>query len=184
MNIFFDRDGVLNHLVYYNDTKKLEAPRLLKDFKMYDFTISSLKQIKFYNKLFIISNQPNYALGKSTFKDIIKIKNYVKKILYKKNIDITKHLYSYNHKNSKIKKYSNTFSKKPSPFLINYSIKKYKLDRSKCWIVGDSDTDVQAGISARINCIKIGKPSNYKSIINFKNLKEACKYLSMLNNDK
>jgi len=181
INIFFDRDGVLNYPIYYNDTKKFEAPRTLKDFKLYEFTLSSLKKIKLYNKLFIISNQPNYVLGKSTFKNTIEIKNYLVKVLAKENINITKHLYSYNHKNSRIKKYSNTFNKKPSPFFINYSIEKYKLDRSKCWIVGDNDTDIQAGISAKINCIKIGKSSSYKHISNFKNLTEACKYLSMLN---
>ena len=40
--------------------------------------------------------------------------------------------------------------RKPSPRFINESILRHGLDRAHCWMVGDREGDIDAGINARI----------------------------------
>ncbi|MDR3317402.1 MAG: HAD-IIIA family hydrolase [Puniceicoccales bacterium] len=43
--------------------------------------------------------------------------------------------------------------RKPSPRFINEMVEKYQLERSKCYMVGDKETDAFAGINAGIQGI-------------------------------
>ena len=44
-----------------------------------------------------------------------------------------------------------TVYRKPSPRFILESIARHGLDRQQCWMVGDRDADIQAGLGAGIN---------------------------------
>lgn len=44
----------------------------------------------------------------------------------------------------------NCACRKPKPGMILRAIKEYALEPESCWIIGDSQTDIQAGIAAGI----------------------------------
>jgi D-glycero-D-manno-heptose 1,7-bisphosphate phosphatase len=46
--------------------------------------------------------------------------------------------------------------RKPSPLFITEMIAKYKLDPAQCIMVGDRESDIEAGINAKIRCAALG----------------------------
>jgi D-glycero-D-manno-heptose 1,7-bisphosphate phosphatase len=45
--------------------------------------------------------------------------------------------------------------RKPSPRFITESIERHGLDHSQCWMVGDREADIQAGLNARIRAAAV-----------------------------
>jgi D-glycero-D-manno-heptose 1,7-bisphosphate phosphatase len=65
--------------------------------------------------------------------------------------------------------------RKPSPKFIDEMIEKHRLDRKNCYMVGDRESDVLAGVNAGINTVLISKNTDATEIIhgqskNFKNV--------------
>ena len=160
--IFFDRDGVL-----------IEAPtikRLPKSAK----TLSEVKICRgikqfcnFYKKkyfLIMITNQPDFSRKTNTKKNINEINNYLKKKL---KLD---YVFTCFCENNKCK------NRKPNPGMIHKGQKKFKLDLSKSFVIGDRWRDIGAGKKAKCRTILIDK--NYNELMKFKpnfrvkNLKE------------
>ncbi len=54
---------------------------------------------------------------------------------------------------------SNSHFRKPNPGLFNLAIKKYKLDISKCFMIGDRKSDVDA--ASKVKCKSIFINRNY-----------------------
>ena len=144
--IFFDRDGVL-----------IEAPtinRLPKSTK----TLSEVKVCRgiekfcnFYKKkyfLIMITNQPDFSRKKNTKKNINEINNYLKKKL---KLDCVFTCFCENNKCKNIK---------PNPGLIYKGQKKFKLDLSKSYVIGDRWKDIGAGKKASCKTILIDKKYN------------------------
>jgi D-glycero-D-manno-heptose 1,7-bisphosphate phosphatase len=46
--------------------------------------------------------------------------------------------------------------RKPSPLFITEMIAKYKLDPAECIMVGDRESDIEAGLNAKIRCAALG----------------------------
>ena len=68
--LFLDRDGVLDELVFYPSSNEWESPRTLDDLVMIDRHHRALQ--RFVDAgwlLFIVTNQPSYAKGKTTMED-------------------------------------------------------------------------------------------------------------------
>jgi D-glycero-D-manno-heptose 1,7-bisphosphate phosphatase len=48
-----------------------------------------------------------------------------------------------------------SFYRKPSPRFITESIATYALDPAQCWMIGDRDSDIMAGINAHIHAAAV-----------------------------
>lgn len=155
--IFFDRDGVINKEIFRDNLKKWTAPHSVDEIEFNKNIINVLKKIKKKKFLiFIISNQPDYALGLTSLKNLKNVHNKINTALFQKSILIKEYFYSFRHKKS-IKKNLGPpcFDKKPSPFFINKAIKKYNLDLINSWIIGDRQTDIDCGKRAGIKTIGV-----------------------------
>ena len=155
--IFFDRDGVINKEIFRDNLKKWTAPHSVDEIEFNKNIINVLKKIKKKKFLiFIISNQPDYALGLTSLKDLKLVHNKIKKTLSKNYITIKEFFYSFRHKNS-IKKNLGPpcFDKKPNPFFLKKAKKKYDLDLTNSWIIGDNQTDIDCGKRAGVKTIGI-----------------------------
>jgi len=65
--VFLDRDGVLNKLVLNPATGEFEPPHSAEDLVLFPDVIESLRIIQDAGfELFLVSNQPDYAKGKTT----------------------------------------------------------------------------------------------------------------------
>ena len=144
--IFLDRDGVLVKSVIKN--KKGYAPKTMEEFSLYPNIAESCKKLKKKNYLLIIiTNQPD--LGEKLIKE--KIFNKMNKIL-NSVVSYDKLYVSRSHS-------SNSYFRKPNPGLFNLAIKKYKLDISKCFMIGDRKSDVDA--ASKVKCKSIFINRNY-----------------------
>jgi D-glycero-D-manno-heptose 1,7-bisphosphate phosphatase len=45
--------------------------------------------------------------------------------------------------------------RKPSPRFIQESIKRYALDPQQCWMIGDRESDIEAGLNAGIHAVAV-----------------------------
>src|ERR1700726_3854432 len=64
--VFLDRDGVLNKNVHYSASAKWEAPRSAEDFEVIPGALEAVASLQGAGyRLFLVSNQPNIALGKA-----------------------------------------------------------------------------------------------------------------------
>ena len=149
--IFLDRDGVIN--IDKNYVYKVE------DLEFIPGSIKALKILQ--NKgylLFIITNQSGIGRGYYTEQDYLNLREKINKVFLDNGIKISEELYCPHHPDEKCK------CRKPNPYFINQIIKKYDLDKSKCFMIGDKTSDIKAGENAHIKTIlvKTGKAGNDK----------------------
>lgn len=164
--VFFDRDGVLiedvHHLISENqlrpNTGAIEA-------------VKKVKKAGFY--VLIVSNQSVVARGLISFNKLTKIDNALKAIFRKNGAIIDKSYYCPHHPDFTYK----CKCRKPEIGLFKKAEKELNLNMKDCYVVGDQETDIQAGRNA--GCRKgviIGKnksTADYKA----KNILGAVKWI-------
>lgn len=174
--IFFDRDGVLNKNIFYKTYKQYEAPLNNKEL-IIDKDIRILKKLQKKYLLFIITNQPSAAKNKTTLKELKIIKNKFLESLISKKIKIKKYLVcqnDYSNKDNLCKNFSyckfkkkdkiTKICKKPSNALIEYCLKKYKINNKKSWFIGDRTSDLLAAKKSKLKFVLIGKKYKHYNV--------------------
>ena len=189
--IFLDRDGVINKPVFNPKTNEYEAPHNPKDIILFPNTIESLKElIDLKYLLFLVSNQPDHAKGKTSMENLKSVHEKIDTIFKENNIKFTEYYYCYHHPQGIIPEYSITCEcRKPGNFFIKQANLKYGLDLANSWMIGDRDADVYCGQSTGTKTIMIileqSAPMSKKSKPDYKanNLQEAVKIIKKLNKD-
>jgi len=150
--IFLDRDGVINALVpMLNDLRN--SPRNAGEFVVLPGVAEAINLLKEAGWLVIVvSNQPNVAKGKSTFADLEAITNKMISDLSIKGAYVDDVYYCLHHPDPKqvVRKslLKECDCRKPKPGLLIQATKDWNIDLSQSWMIGDSDTDIQAGLAA------------------------------------
>ena len=160
--VFLDRDGTINRNRYYPDSGEFEGPRSADDLELYPWSIPALKALKQAGYcLFIVSNQPNFAKGKSTLASLAEIHQKLLIELKRSDIYLLDCYYCYHHPQSQVPGYSECVCRKPSPEFIFKAVREHGIDLSRSWMVGDRPTDVECGYRAglRTICIEPDHPS-------------------------
>lgn len=155
--VFLDRDGVINQLIFNTKTGEYESPHFVDDLVIYPYVAKSLIELKSYGyMLFLISNQPSYAKGKTTFENIKAIHNEIHSCMVGNGIKFDDYFYCYHHPNGTVPEY--TFEcqcRKPKPFFLQEAGKKYGLDMARSWLIGDQDSDIFCGKAGGVRTILI-----------------------------
>ena len=183
--VFLDRDGVINYPVLNLKTNEYEAPANKDDLKLVPEVIEALKELQGLDyKLFLVSNQPDYAKGKTTLENLRSVHNKMHSILNENNIIFNEYYYCYHHPKGIIPEYSiECKCRKPGNLFLINARAKYNLEFSKSWMVGDSDVDIFCGqsVGARTILVKT-KESAHRTgksvpehVVN--NLQEAVKVI-------
>lgn len=148
--VFLDRDGVINELVYFPGMGIIDTPIKATQVKLVfgiDKLILHAKKAGFL--VIIISNQPAICLGKLTIKDFNLVNKKIMALLLKKEVLLTDTFYCFHHPFAKLQKYQKKCScHKPKIGLFKKASKKYNIDLSKSWMIGDGVDDVKAGKKA------------------------------------
>ena len=135
---FLDRDGTLNEDIGFLYK--------IKDFKWIKGAINALKILKKNNFLIIvISNQSGVSRGFYSESDIKKLHNWMNQQLLKYNLKIDDFFFATDLPNNNVNS-----RRKPSPAMLNEAVKKYNLDKDKCFMIGDKESDVEAAKNAQI----------------------------------
>jgi D-glycero-D-manno-heptose 1,7-bisphosphate phosphatase len=142
--LFLDRDGVINKEVNY--LYKIE------DFEFLEGVIETCRY--FQNAgylLFVITNQAGIARGYYTEDDFHILNNWMLEQFKNSGSHITKVYYSPYHPVYGIGKYKqDTLCRKPKPGMILQAQQEFNLDLSASILVGDKESDIEAGIAAGV----------------------------------
>lgn len=160
--VFLDRDGVINKLVKNSLTKEFEPPHYPEDFKFIDYSFESLKILNQSDfKLILISNQPDYAKGKTSLENLKSVHEFFKKELKKNGIHFDSFNYCYHHPQGIVKEYSFACEcRKPKTLFIDKSIREFDIDVNNSWLIGDRDTDILCGQNSGLMTILILNPDS------------------------
>jgi D-glycero-D-manno-heptose 1,7-bisphosphate phosphatase len=179
--VFLDRDGVINKLVFNEENNEYEPPHNVKDLLLFDWTINSLKNFQSAGYLlFIVSNQPDYAKGKTTLDNLKEVHKFLHKLFEKNDINFTNYYYCYHHPDGIVPEYSiKCDCRKPNNKNVIKAIERYNIDENKSWFIGDRESDIICGNNSGLKTIYINN-NNLKCNIadyNAQNLKEAEKII-------
>lgn len=189
--VFVDRDGVINEIAWNDDIEQLDSPLKIEQFKFLPNAIEGLKC--FADKgyyIFVVTNQPAAAKGKTSLATLYDINTYMIDALSREGVDIDDLYmcphYPKEHPRTKEKFLIRTCDcRKPKPGMLLRALRKYNVDLSRSYMIGDSCTDVEAGEAVGIKTIFIGdvkcdlckKLGDLKPTYLVKDLKEAAKLL-------
>lgn len=155
--VFLDRDGVLNELVLNHATGEHEPPHCKEDMKLFSFIIECLKKLQNAGyDLFLISNQPDYAKGKTTLGALDEVHDAFDRLLTSQGIHFREYYYCFHHPQGVIPEYSyECRCRKPKPFFLFKAEEKHNIELDRSWMIGDRDTDIECGKAAGTRTILI-----------------------------
>jgi len=177
--IFLDRDGVINKLL---SGHVLHSPWVPEDFVLLPGVPDALARLKRAGFiLVIVTNQPDIAKGNMQPEDFDQILIKTKELT---NHLIDQHYACHHHPDPSqvvVQEYLATCEcRKPAPGMILQAQKELDIDLGQSWLVGDSDTDIEAGLAAGIDAdrlIKIG-PSCTLTRVTVSSLLEAAHHIT------
>lgn len=142
--IFLDRDGTIIEEKNYLSKKE--------DVKILEYAIDGLKLLQDSGyMLFIVSNQSGVARGYFSEETVNEINNYLKELLALHKIVIDEISYCPHLKTGKINFYKQDCDcRKPKTGMIMNLVKKYDIDLSKSYIIGDKMSDLE--LAKNCNC--------------------------------
>lgn len=163
--VFLDRDGVLNELVLNPLTEEYEPPHSPDDLIIFPDVFESLRILQDAGfELFLISNQPDYAKGKTTLENIYAVHSRFDRILTLKGIHFREYYYCYHHPNGIVPEYSFACEcRKPKPYFLLKAAKDYGIDLENSWMIGDRDSDIECGNAAGTRTILVEEPHSSES---------------------
>lgn len=161
--VFLDRDGTLNEDPgYLGDADSVVLlPGVIE-------ALDTLKN-KYHYLLIVVSNQSGIARGLITEDQVKAVNKKISDLLSVHNIYIDAFYYCPSHPD--FNNEDETKCRKPSPQMIIEASESFNVDLSKSYIIGDSHTDVEAGINAGIKTIllKTGKGAESISMLQNQN---------------
>ncbi len=134
--VFLDRDGTL-----IEDRGDL---RDSTEVVFYEETVEALRRLQAHARLFIVTNQSGVGKGMITAEEAARVNAFVVDSLRQKGVLITE-LYSCPHRRE-----DGCECMKPKPFFLEEATRKYGLDLSRSFVVGDhpSDSAMALGVGA------------------------------------
>ena len=141
--VFLDRDGTLNKSFFKNGSPV--PPREIKDFEILSDAKKSILTLKKLNFLCIlVTNQPDVARGTIEKKTVLEM-NYL--LMNEVNLD---DIFICYHDDD-----DDCDCRKPKPGLLKEAKKKWNINMSCSYMIGDRWRDIQVGINAGCKTIFI-----------------------------
>ncbi|MBE50891.1 MAG: phosphatase [Flavobacteriales bacterium] len=150
--LFLDRDGVIN--------KKISGYiSSYEEFNFIDGVFDSLRILsKKFQRIIIITNQQGIGKGLMTENDLLNLHSQMLDELSKYNVKIDKIYFCPHLENFECN------CRKPKPGMIIQAAQEFPdIDFKKSYLLGDSDSDIEAGLSMGIKSIKLSENFTLKN---------------------
>ena len=147
--VFLDRDGTINQEVGYLHKKEdFEfIPRAAQ-------AIHLLNENKFM--VVVVTNQAGVAKGLYKEEDVLQLHRYMQSELKKLDARIDEFCYCPYHVDGKIELYKkDSEDRKPGIGMFRQIEKKVEIDKANSWMIGDTESDIQAGINFGVHTILV-----------------------------
>ena len=144
--LFLDRDGVLNVDKGYVSQ--------IKDFEFVPGVFEALREAEKQGyALFIITNQSGIARGFYTEADYHKLTEWMLEQFSDEHIAITQVYYCPYYSKGTIPEFTQASElRKPNPGMILLAKEEHGLTLTESILVGDKETDIEAGVRAGLSC--------------------------------
>lgn len=155
-----DRDDTLNYDPgYLNDPEKVE---------LYPGVGEGLAKLKneYGFKLFVVSNQSGITRGLITLEQVRAVNDRINMLLKNYNVQIDDFFFCPYHPDFDDE--GKTACRKPSPQMVLEAAKKYNVDLSRSFFIGDQLSDVECGNRAGVKTIIITNKISKKEINDLK----------------
>lgn len=158
--LFLDRDGLLNELVFYPDTAEWESPRTPGDLVLRPGAAEWVRSlIEAGWRLFLVSNQPSAAKGKTGLRDLQAVHEALMAGLAP--AVFVEVFYCYHHPEAVVPELRGPcVCRKPSPHFLQRAAASHGLDLGSSWMIGDQDTDIACGRAAGCRTILVPNPAS------------------------
>jgi D-glycero-D-manno-heptose 1,7-bisphosphate phosphatase len=159
---FLDRDGVLNELVPDRESGDPESPLEASQVRLVAGAAGAARELARAGfALVCISNQPAAAKGKTTVERLQEVHQRVIDLLACERVHIDATRLCLHHPDGLAPALSGTCDcRKPQPGMLLDAAGELGLDLGASWMIGDTDTDVQAGHNAGCRTILIEYPGS------------------------
>lgn len=170
--VFLDRDGVINKYVGFL--------RNIDDFELLDGVSKAIRKINESGYLaIVVTNQPVIARGEVSFAELTEIHNKMETLLGEDGAYLDAIYFCPHHPDKgfdgEIPELKfDCDCRKPKPGMLIKAAKKFNIDLTKSWMVGDSDSDIMAGKNAGCSTVLIGESDENMCA---SNLLEAVDYI-------
>ncbi len=160
--VFLDRDGVINEIVWNDDIEQLDSPMKPEQFKFLPNAVEAIRTMKekgYY--VFVVTNQPGAAKGKTSLATLYDINTMMIAALADEGAEVDD-LFMCPHYPKELPQTKESFlirkcnCRKPEPGLIYRALRKYNIDLSSSFMIGDSCSDVIAGSAVGMSTVFIG----------------------------
>jgi D-glycero-D-manno-heptose 1,7-bisphosphate phosphatase len=156
--IFLDRDDTL-----IEDPGYISSPEQVNLLTGVPRALIELKALGY--KLVVVTNQSAVARGIVTEKALGAIHNRLEQLLAEKNAFLDRIYYCPYHPDGAVKKYRQESElRKPNPGMLLKAAEEMDLDLDQSWCVGNSSTDIGAGLRAGCKTILIDLPSRRQQL--------------------
>lgn len=158
--LFLDRDGLLNELVFYADTGEWESPRGAEDLALRPGARAFVVGLMELGRpLFLVSNQPSAAKGKTTLARLDEVHAALLAALPEGAFSDA--FYCHHHPEAVVPSLKGPcVCRKPSPFFLQEAAMAHRLDLGRCWMVGDQDMDIACGRAAGCRTLLVPNPDS------------------------
>lgn len=152
--VFLDRDGTINKYVGFL--------RSIDKFELIDGVAEAVKKINQSGYLaIVVTNQPVIARGEVSLEELQEIHNKMETLLgeygaYLDAIFFCPHHPHKGYKGERTKYKIDCDCRKPKPGMLLDAAKKYNIDLSQSWLIGDGENDIGAGKNAGCQVAYVG----------------------------
>jgi D-glycero-D-manno-heptose 1,7-bisphosphate phosphatase len=145
--LFLDRDGILNDLVFYESSGEWESPRVVADLVVTQGLIEPLQ--RFVDAgwlLFIVTNQPSFAKGKTSMQDLRDVHDALVRAL---DVPVVRSYLCFHHPDSIVPELRVACGcRKPGAQSLLDAARDFDVELGASWMIGDQDSDLAAGRAA------------------------------------
>ena len=158
--VFLDRDGVIVELVWDPVDESYEGPNVEADVRLVPGATEAIRRIRSLDyRTVVVSNQPGAAKGKASHDDLLEAHKQVVRLLAEDGVVIDDYRYCPHHPDALVPELAQVCDcRKPKPGMLLQAGAALDIDFSRSWMVGDSDSDAEAGRVAGCRTILVENP--------------------------
>jgi D-glycero-D-manno-heptose 1,7-bisphosphate phosphatase len=160
--VFLDRDGVINAAIYNPAEGKLDSPQSVDEFRVLPGAAKAVRMINGMGFLaIVVSNQPGVAKGKCHPELLAEIDERLEASLADEGARLDGIYYCLHHPQAVLPSLNvHCDCRKPRPGLLLRAAGERDVDLARSYIIGDQETDVEAGLAAGCTTVLVNDRSH------------------------
>lgn len=159
---FLDRDGVITALVPDPRSGTRESPYVADEVRLEPSAVPGLRLLRTAGfALCVASNQPSAAKGFTTLAQLDAVEERARTLLESRGLTLDAWRRCPHHPEGTVPELAlRCQCRKPAPGMILDMARTLAIELGESWMIGDSDTDVQAGRAAGCRTVLITNPGS------------------------